>query len=68
MSSTEQSGFDPKLSSDARDSTYERIEPDPEQNPPSGHRVEQTLGTPSGDAPAPTTKKASSSSSASSSS
>jgi hypothetical protein len=60
-------GPDPTLSSDANDSTYAVVTDDEPQNPPSGHRVEQTLGKPSGSptAPAPVKKTSTSSSTSS---
>jgi len=42
--STELEAPDATLSSDARDSTYEAATDLPEQNPPSGPQVVQTLG------------------------
>jgi hypothetical protein len=60
---------DPTLSSDARDSTYAPAAETKEasENPPSGPRVEQTLGKPeTGGEPTPSKAKASTASSSSS--
>lgn len=43
---TELEAPDPSLSLDANDSTYAQASDSEPQNPPSGPRVEQTLGQP----------------------
>ena len=70
MSSTDPNELeapDPTLSTDADDSTYASVEPEPD-NPPAGKRVEQTLGHPTEADPKSSPKKASTSSSSSSAS
>lgn len=61
---TELEGPDPTLSTDAADSTYAPAEV-PEDNPPLGTAVEQTLGKPGSGSKSSATKKASSTSSSS---